>query len=58
MSRPATTIRPLVGESRAPIMFSSVVLPLPDGPRMTTNSSGAIESVTSASAAMVASPTS
>jgi hypothetical protein len=50
MSHPATTTRPSVGESRAPIMFSSVVLPEPDGPSTTTNSSGRTSNDTSASA--------
>jgi hypothetical protein len=57
MSRPATTIRPSVGESSAPIMFSSVVLPHPDGPSTTTNSSAWTSNDTSASATTVPSPT-
>lgn len=38
MSVPAATIRPEVGDSMAPMRFSSVVLPDPDGPSTTTNS--------------------
>jgi hypothetical protein len=57
MSRPATTTRPSVGESRAPIMFRSVVFPLPDGPSTTTNSSAATLNETSASATTSLSPT-
>ena len=36
MSRPSTTSRPLVGWSRAATRFSSVLLPLPDGPLTVT----------------------
>ena len=57
MSCPATTTRPSVGESRAPMMFSSVVLPLPEGPSTTTNSSAATSNETSASATTSLSPT-
>ena len=38
MSRPAIATAPSVGESSAPIMFRSVVLPLPEGPSTTMNS--------------------
>lgn len=38
MSSPAITTRPAVGTSRAPMMLSSVVFPLPDGPSTTANS--------------------
>ena len=56
MSRPATTTLPLVGESSAPIMFSSVVLPLPEGPRTTVNSDGSTVRLTPSSAVTVTSP--
>jgi hypothetical protein len=39
---PATVTVPLVGRSRPAIMFSSVDLPLPDGPITATASPGAI----------------
>jgi hypothetical protein len=39
-------------------MFSSVVLPLPDGPSTTTNSPGSICRSTPSSAATVTSPSS
>ena len=58
MSCPATMTVPPVGESSAPIMFSSVVLPLPDGPSTTMNSRSATASVTSSSAVTVTSPSS
>jgi hypothetical protein len=38
MSRPAISTVPLVGASSAPMMFSSVVLPEPDGPASAVNS--------------------
>ena len=37
--------------------FRSVVLPLPEAPRMTVNSPGSIDSVTSSRALTVTSPT-
>ena len=58
MSRPAMTIRPSVTVSRAPMRFSSVVLPLPDGPRTTMNSPRPMSSVTSSSAVTMPAPTS
>src|SRR5882672_798780 len=48
-STPATTTLPRLGVSMAPIRFSSVVLPLPDGPRRTTNSPADTASEDSAS---------
>src|SRR5690606_16001248 len=45
-----TVTVPRVGVSRAPMMFSSVVFPLPDGPRMTTNSAAPMCRVTASSA--------
>jgi hypothetical protein len=57
MSCPATTTRPSLGESSAPMMFSSVVLPLPDGPSTTTKSPAPTDSETLASAATSWSPT-
>ena len=38
MSWPRIATRPSVGESRAPIMLSSVLFPLPEGPSTTMNS--------------------
>ena len=38
MSLPATSTVPDVGVSTQPIRFSSVVLPLPDGPAIDRNS--------------------
>ena len=38
MSTPSISIVPEVGLSNAPIRFSIVDLPLPDGPRMETKS--------------------
>ena len=57
MSWPATTTRPSLGESSAPMMFSNVVLPLPDGPNTTTRSSAATRNDTSASATTSLEPT-
>jgi hypothetical protein len=37
-SRPLSATRPLDGASSSPMMFSSVLLPEPDGPMMETNS--------------------
>ena len=37
-SRPRSSIRPLVGSSKPPIIRSVVVLPQPDGPRSEKNS--------------------
>ena len=57
MSCPAIRMVPSVGESRAPIMLSSVVLPLPEGPRTTVNSPRSTLSVARSSAVTVSSPT-
>ena len=48
---------PLARRSSAPMMFSSVVLPLPDGPSTTTKSSAATRMETSASATTTFVPT-
>ena len=56
MSCPAIRTVPSVGESRAPIMLSSVVLPLPEGPSTTVNSPGSTLSVARSSAVTVSSP--
>jgi hypothetical protein len=47
---PATVTVPLVGRSRPAIMFSSVDLPLPDGPITATGSLGAICTLTPSTA--------
>ena len=47
---------PEVGVSRAPIMFSRVLLPEPDSPTMATNSPLGTEKVTSFKACTAASP--
>ena len=57
MSRPAMTMWPSVGESSAPMRFSSVVFPLPDGPSTTMNSPRPTFSVTSSSAVTTFAPT-
>ena len=56
-SRPATTIRPELGVSSAPTRFSSVVLPLPEGPSTTTNSFSDTHSATASNAVTVLPPT-
>ena len=56
MSAPATTTDPPVASSIPPITFSSVVLPDPDGPRMTTNSPGATSSATPRNASTATAP--
>ena len=56
MSAPAIAIEPAVGESSAPIMLISVVLPLPEGPRMTTNSPASTLRSTESSAVTVPPP--
>ena len=50
MSTPPTITRPSVATSSAPMTFSNVVLPLPDGPSTTTNSPAATSRSTPASA--------
>jgi len=47
---PSIRISPAVGVSRQPMRLSSVVLPLPDGPAMATNSAVATLNETSSSA--------
>src|SRR5689334_8184759 len=44
MSPPSTLMVPASGRCRLPIMFSSVLLPQPDGPFSATNSPGSIRS--------------
>ena len=56
MSSPRIRIVPSVGESSAPIMFSRVVLPLPEGPRTTMNSPRSIRRSTPSRAVTVTSP--
>ena len=56
MSSPPIRIVPSLGESRAPIMLSRVVLPLPEGPRTTMNSPRSIRRSTSSRAVTVTSP--
>ena len=56
MSVPATTTEPSVASSIPPITFNNVVLPDPDGPRITTNSPGATSSVTSRNASTATAP--
>jgi hypothetical protein len=51
-----TTIRPLVGASSALIILRSVDLPLPDGPRMTTNSPVPTSRLALSSAVTLAAP--
>src|SRR2546422_9920304 len=51
-STPATSRVPLLGASMAPTRFRSVVLPLPDGPRTTTNCPSSMVSEASASTAV------
>jgi hypothetical protein len=43
---PQTIFSPYVGESIPEIIFSKVVFPLPDGPRITTNSPFLISKLT------------
>ena len=57
MSRPSIRTVPSVGESSAPMMFSSVVLPLPEGPSTTVNSPGSTVRSTPSRAVTVLSPT-
>ena len=57
MSRPSMITRPLVGTSSAPMMLSTVVFPLPDGPRTTVNSPAPTDRLTSSSAVTVSDPT-
>ena len=56
-SVPATWTDPAVGVSSAPIMFSSVVLPHPDGPRITTNAASPTSRLMSSMAVTSVSPT-
>jgi|SRR5450756_77700 len=46
MGRPSISIRPCVGSSSLLTSFSSVVLPLPDGPKSTTSSPGSTDRLT------------
>ena len=55
-SRPPTETLPAVGVSSAPMMFSSVVFPLPEGPSTTTNSPSDTCSSTSSSARTTTGP--
>ena len=57
MSWPATRTRPSVATSSAPMRFSNVVLPLPDGPRITTKAASSTCRSTCSSAVTVTSPT-
>jgi hypothetical protein len=56
MSVPFTRTVPSVEVSRAPMRFSSVVLPDPDGPSTTTNSPGSTRRSTSSSAVTATMP--
>jgi hypothetical protein len=53
LAPPSTWADPAVAVSSAPMMFSSVVLPLPDAPRMTTKAASSMCSDTSSSARVV-----
>lgn len=55
--RPATMTSPDVATSSAPMMFRSVVFPLPEGPSTTTNSPSSISRSASARAVTVTAPT-
>src|SRR5690348_14640346 len=56
VSRPAISTLPLVGRSSPPMMFSSVVLPEPEGPIRQTNSPGCTTRLTLTSARTISSP--
>ncbi len=55
-SWPSIEIRPVVGVSMQPMRFSSVDLPLPDGPAIARNTPSSMVSVTSCSAVTRCSP--
>ena len=56
MSRPPTTTRPEVAVSMPPRMFSAVVLPAPDCPRITVSSPRSAVKLASSSARIVVRP--
>jgi hypothetical protein len=56
VSLPATSTVPAVGVSTQPIRFSSVVLPLPEGPAMERNSPSCTSRVTPRNACTVVFP--